>query len=236
MEQILKQNNQKYNLNHLFKYSEDDLDEFISQYTDQKYKNLYDKRYMAVYFLYQNNFLNKETEDLLVNNTDKFRKVLEYSNSEKQLKDNLLDFSDIIKASENGNLEAIKYIIKNDGDVHITEDYPLRIAADLGYFDIVQFLTENGADINVDENYPIKVAAKNNHLKIVEYLVSQGANTAGALRSAAENGNLEIVKYLLSLAVDIDDIDEDGQTALRLAFDNKYTDIVKYLQQHGAEL
>jgi predicted NAD-dependent protein-ADP-ribosyltransferase YbiA (DUF1768 family) len=77
----------KYSLDFIFKYSGSDLDTFIAQYTPQIYENLYDKRYMAMYYLYQGNYLDQETENLLVNNN--FRKVLEISNSVQELRKNL---------------------------------------------------------------------------------------------------------------------------------------------------
>lgn len=79
--------NQKYTLDFIFQYSPSELDTFISQFTDVKYENLYDKRYMAMYYLYQGNYLDQETENLLVNNN--FRKVLEISNSVQELRKNL---------------------------------------------------------------------------------------------------------------------------------------------------
>jgi len=76
----------KYTLDFIFQYSAADLDAFISQFTDKKYPNLNDKRYMAMYYLYDNYLLDKETEDLLVNNSDKFRQVLEISHSAQELR------------------------------------------------------------------------------------------------------------------------------------------------------
>jgi len=80
----------KFTLDNVFEYSSSDLDTFIAQYTVEKYEELYTKRYMVIYYLYQNNLLDKETEDLLVNNSERFRQVLETSNSSQVLRNNLI--------------------------------------------------------------------------------------------------------------------------------------------------
>jgi hypothetical protein len=38
-----------------------------------------------MYYLYENNLLDKETENILVNNSDKFRQVLEHSHTAQEL-------------------------------------------------------------------------------------------------------------------------------------------------------
>jgi hypothetical protein len=79
----------KFTLDFIFQYSASDLDSFISQFTETFYKNLYDKRYMTMYYLYQNGFLDQETEDLLVNNSARFREVLEISHTVDELRNRL---------------------------------------------------------------------------------------------------------------------------------------------------
>jgi hypothetical protein len=81
---------EKYTLDFIFKYSAAELDAFIAQFTNQKYENLYDKRYMAMYYLHENDMLDYETKILLSDNGDKFRKALEISNTAQELRDNLL--------------------------------------------------------------------------------------------------------------------------------------------------
>jgi hypothetical protein len=80
----------KYTLNFIFKYFPSDLDAFIAQYTNEKYENIADKRYMTMYYLYENNFLDKETENLLGGNSDKFQKALQVSNTAQELRNNML--------------------------------------------------------------------------------------------------------------------------------------------------
>jgi hypothetical protein len=80
----------KFTLDNVFEYSPSDLDTFIAQYTVEKYEELYTKRYMVIYYLYQNNYLDQETEALVDNNKDRFLEVLKYSHSALDFKNNLL--------------------------------------------------------------------------------------------------------------------------------------------------
>ena len=52
-------NNFKYSIENIFKYSEDDINTFLaSQQTEYTLYNIREKRYLVVYFLYENNYLN----------------------------------------------------------------------------------------------------------------------------------------------------------------------------------
>jgi len=80
----------KYTLDFIFQYDPLELDNYISTFTDQIYKNLYDKRYMTIYNLYQTNMLDTETENLLINHGHKLREILETAHSAQEIKDKLL--------------------------------------------------------------------------------------------------------------------------------------------------
>jgi len=75
----------KYSLDFIFNYTEYDLDTFIAQFTKTRYENIYDKRYMSIYYLYNNDMLDKETETLISNNTEKFKEALQTSNNVQEL-------------------------------------------------------------------------------------------------------------------------------------------------------
>jgi hypothetical protein len=77
------------NVHFIFKYFPSDLDAFIAQFTNQVYEDLADKRYMTMYYLYENNYLDRETENLLSSNSDKFRQALKFSNTIQELRNNL---------------------------------------------------------------------------------------------------------------------------------------------------
>ena len=62
------------------------------------------------------------------------------------------------------------------------------------------------------------------------------APTCAELFKAAENGNLDVVKHILnSRVVDINAVDQFSWSALMMAANKGYHDIVKYLLSQGAE-
>ena len=81
---------QKYTLDNIFQYTPQELDNFISDYTTDYYENLYDKRYMTMYYLYKNGLLDKKTENLFVGNSERFKKALKVSNNAQEVKNNLV--------------------------------------------------------------------------------------------------------------------------------------------------
>ncbi|PON73436.1 N-terminal acetyltransferase A, auxiliary subunit [Trema orientale] len=62
------------------------------------------------------------------------------------------------------------------------------------------------------------------------------ANKRGALHFAAREGKTEVCKYLLEeLKLDVDTVDEDGETPLIHAARQGHTDTAKFLLEHGAD-
>ena len=53
--------------------------------------------------------------------------------------------------------------------------------------------------------------------------------------ASGEGNNIEAVKTLLDKGADINAKDNDGSTALKLASEKGYTDIIKLLKQAGAK-
>ena len=86
------------------------------------------------------------------------------------------------------------------------------------------------------------MAVVNDHIEIVSLLLERGANVhlrehtgVTALMWAAENGRIDAAKVLAYGAVGlIDEIPEDGKTALFRAAEHGYTNIVQALIDAGA--
>jgi len=78
--------------------------------------------------------------------------------------------------------------------------------------------------------------------KMFFWLVEQGADINGVtterrftnLFLAARNNNIEVVKYLLSEHVDVNYINQQGETALNTAIENKHQEVIKLLEDNGA--
>lgn len=46
----------------------------------------------------------------------------------------------------------VKYLIEQGADIHIYDDYSLRLASEYEYLDIVQYSIENGANIHARDD------------------------------------------------------------------------------------
>lgn len=76
----------------------------------------------------------------------------------------------LINAAEYGDLDEVKYAIKNGADIHTRCDAPLRRASEYGHLEIVKFLVKNGANFCDWMNAPLRLAIRNNHYEIVKFL------------------------------------------------------------------
>ncbi|CAF3296898.1 unnamed protein product [Rotaria sp. Silwood2] len=129
----------------------------------------------------------------------------------------------------------------------IVEDVsPLWTAVAVDNFDIVRLLIEKGhANINhltKTHSTTFRVACYNNNLEMSKYLFEHGANPY--IRKIGNYTNLMlsagrryfiIVKYLVNeLKCNINEQDENGQTALYYAIKSCSYEIVKFLLENGA--
>ena len=108
--------------------------------------------------------------------------------------------------------------------------------------DVALFLIKNGADIDTQSTggfTPSYIAVQEGLLSVLKALAEAGANlnTPGGsnemtpLARAALYGNLEIVQLLKELGVNLEAKNNDGKTALDLAREEGYDDIVKILDE-----
>jgi ankyrin repeat protein len=128
----------------------------------------------------------------------------------------------------------------------VKEVSPLWVAVAVDHFSIVKFLIEHGgANVkHLTEQYSttFRIACYNNNLDMARYLVEHGADPYQAkkgnftnLMLAVSGQNLFIISYLLDeLKCDVNEQDENGQTALYHAVKLDSVDIVKILLEHGA--
>jgi hypothetical protein len=122
----------------------------------------------------------------------------------------------------------------------------LWTAAAVDHFDIVRLLIEHGqANVNFltkTHNTPLRVAFYNNNYEMIKYLIDHGANPYQSklgnytnLMLSAGRGYLSLVIYSVEqLKYDLNERDEDGDTALHYAVKSNVREIVKYLLDHGA--
>jgi uncharacterized protein len=125
---------------------------------------------------------------------------------------NKLGDSALLQAAANGYLGIVAMLIKAGADINKGNNVgitPLGIAACLGYYDPVACLIKAGADFNKAEKInlwpPVYAAVYHNHKDIVELLLTVGA--------------------------DIYTKDNSGRTALDIAREKGYQEIVELLQK-----
>jgi len=75
-------------------------------------------------------------------------------------------------ASNNGQLELVKSLIKQGADVHAWSDWALRYASNNGYLDTVKFLVSQGADVHAGGDWALRQACLYRHTNVVNYLES----------------------------------------------------------------
>jgi ankyrin repeat protein len=141
----------------------------------------------------------------------------------------------LIEAVRAGELKLAEYAIQKGADIHINEEYALRLSVYNGNLDIAKLLLSKSNERA--RNVALKTASDVGNLEIVKYLVETLGTNINVLQDSLENairGNhFEVVKYLVEHGADIHENDE---AALNSASLNGYLDIVKYLVEHGANI
>ena len=104
----------------------------------------------------------------------------------------------------NGNINGILLMINHGGDIHNTNEKPLRLACDHGHLEVVKYLIDNGANIITEDDSALRYACLSGNLNIVEYLIN--IHTTQKIQYIFEpydfgvicgDGYLDIIKLLL---------------------------------------
>lgn len=78
-------------------------------------------------------------------------------------------------SAEQGELDLVKYAIKNYGLDAISLNSALRVASESGHLSVVKYLVEKGANIHAKNDFALRYARMNGHLDVVEYLLEKGS-------------------------------------------------------------
>ena len=155
-------------------------------------------------------------------------------------------------ASYDGNLPIMQALIKKKADVNMADEEegftPLIAAAEQGHTKAVRMLLDAKANPNKTDKQgwtPLLMTICNGHIDIVKMLLDAKANINASnvegrtpLINAADNGYIDIVRLLLENNANVNATCKCGkkpQTALSLAQEHGYTDIVNLLKQYGAK-
>ena len=89
-------------------------------------------------------------------------------------------------------------------DKNIDIDELLLVASDICSFKVINFLLEKGANIHIDNEYPLKMACINNKIKLVKFLIKKGAICTNlSLEDIIRFNNLKVIKYLVQKNITI---------------------------------
>ncbi|TVY61731.1 putative ankyrin repeat protein L25 [Fusarium oxysporum f. sp. cubense] len=146
-----------------------------------------------------------------------------------------------------GQMDIIALLIKEGADVNAQEGRygnVLEVASRSGRMDIVELLIRQGADVNVHSTYTnaLCTASYYGHLNIVMHLVEEGADVNAEvyydtpLCAASRSGHLNIVAYLVEKGADVNAPRGGFENALRAAITFQRDSVVKFLQNHKADL
>lgn len=152
----------------------------------------------------------------------------------------------LLSAIERGNLEKVRKMIIQDPSL-IEGTIGALILSEVvktENIDLIRLSIELGASVNdeecgiYDDETPLSIACSTGNLEIVKLLLDSGAWTdtekddyesLNPLMCAVVRGNIEIVKLLIERGANVDVIRDGGSTALSIAIDRNYLDIVEYL-------
>ena len=141
-------------------------------------------------------------------------------------------------AAAYGHLNVMNFLIENGAE---NINYALNMASSNGHSEVVKLLVDQGADVNychVGQSV-LELAIMSRCPRIVKILLENGADVNNKqeplLVGAAFWRNLIIVKLLVDAGADINAFDKYGSSALSMAADKGYPDVVTFLMIRGAD-
>lgn len=173
------------------------------------------------------------------------------SNSQATIKSQETHNLILLEAVRDQNLAGVKTALANGADANASNPNAitaLMFAALNGNLDVFNVLLEAGADVNLESGEgetALMYAAGEGHLEMAQILIEKGADvnvqdggdggTTSLIRAAA-GGHIEIVKLLLANHADVTTQTPYGDTALTIAQDNGYTEIVELIKKADPHL
>ena len=126
-------------------------------------------------------------------------------------------------ASKSGDIRAVRAALVRGADVNEPDKHgrpPIIHAVQQGHTEIVELLLDNGADVNA--------------ACIGSSDALSGEVGLTALIMAAWTGRTETVKLLITRGANVSAVADGGNTPLRAATCNKWSEIVELLRDAGA--
>ena len=154
------------------------------------------------------------------------------------------DRTALMLAAQRGHLEMIEILLKhqsiNIDKQDVNGNTAILLAVRGGHFAVVQRLLKAKADIEIVDfqvgRSPLRCAAERNHAKIIEVLLQHNADSTvrdceggTAILRAVNRGAAGALEKMMDYDVDIQCVDEDGQSLLHGAARNGYDKIARTL-------
>ncbi|EAX85358.1 hypothetical protein TVAG_506650 [Trichomonas vaginalis G3] len=143
-------------------------------------------------------------------------------------------------------VDIVKHLIDNYGvDMYFQNDYETALVnAAFGYsFDCLKFLIEIGYDVTDERSKcdeAVKTCINVNDIEVLKILVDKGVKIKSdvnktPLIDAVCCMSYECVEFFVELGLDLNEVDDEGQTALDMAKLNESPAICEYLLSKGAK-
>ncbi|USN50942.1 MAG: ankyrin repeat domain-containing protein [Myxococcales bacterium] len=146
------------------------------------------------------------------------------------------------------NKEAVIALIEGGANLNVKDAYgftPLHLAASAGQIEVIEALIKSGAEVDEQDdqgNTALHLAIVRKEKDAVIALLEGGANpnikensnSFTPLHLAASAGQIEVIEALIKSRAEVDEQDDQGNTALHLAIVRKEKDAVIALLEGGA--
>jgi len=152
--------------------------------------------------------------------------------------------SALLLALSEGHIDIVNILLDvDDINVNIRHNFTqtaIEVAAAKGYVDIVNKLLAYDKIESIVLQMALLSAAQYGHSDVVRLFLNsdkiESRTLQMALMSAAQYGNIDVIKELVKYGVDLNQIDDLGNTALMVAIKEGHIDIVNQLIEYGVDL
>jgi hypothetical protein len=134
------------------------------------------------------------------------------------------------------NYEITEYLLKSSSNVDYT--FLLKLLTCGDHANIMQLLIDYNADIHMDDDFPLRIHVHRNNINTVKVLLDADANIHAdndyAIRKSVANSNSDLIFQLLMLGAHVNALDDH---AFRLSVYTGNIDLTwKLLENHGVDI
>jgi ankyrin repeat protein len=136
-------------------------------------------------------------------------------------------------ALRNQHYTIVDAFIKAGLDIYAYASEFLGSASSGGNLELVADLLAHGVDPRANNSEVLEFAMRNGHVNVAKALIERGADISvinpNLVVTVASHGKSDMLKFLIENHIG----DQHLEQALKVAHNNKHTDIVKFLLKHG---